>query len=296
MSRDESRRYEAPDRMFEIEHAYRGYSPRRAARSVAMRARALRTTTTFVALLVGAIVFAVAYADGGYSLAARSTLAVALWWAILLGVALGVWPLERVPRGAIAVGAMLALFALWALASAAWAPSVEAAVHEFDRNALYLGVYVLAVVAVSRGRLPAWIAGLTFALTATALVALASRLFPGLFSDRELVTALPSSAARLSFPLGYWNGLGLFTAMAYPLLLHAALAGGRARRRLSLGVVPALGATIYLTSSRGAVVALGCGLVVFVAAEARRAEAVAALLIASAGTAAAIVALVPRNA
>src|SRR4051794_25936888 len=127
MSGDETRGYQAPDRMFEIEQAHRGYSPRRAARSVAIRGRALSTTTTFVALSVGAIGFAVAYADGGYSIAARSTVGVAAWWAILLGVALGVWPLERVPREAIALGAMLALFALWALASATWAPSVEAA-------------------------------------------------------------------------------------------------------------------------------------------------------------------------
>ena len=59
----------------------------------------------------------------------RSTIAIAIWWTILVGVALGIWPLRRVPRGAIAVGVLLAAFACWDLASSAWAPSAENAFY-----------------------------------------------------------------------------------------------------------------------------------------------------------------------
>ena len=86
-------------------------------------------------LAVGAVVFAVAYADGGYSLASRSTLALAVWWTILLGVAIGVWPLGRLTRAAAIPGALLAAFAAWDLASTAWAASAEDAFAEFDRTA-----------------------------------------------------------------------------------------------------------------------------------------------------------------
>src|SRR5262249_28298437 len=83
-------------------------------------------------------------------------------------------------------------------------------------------------------------------------------------------TALPSASTRLSFPLDYWNGLGIFVAFAFPLLAHSALSGDRARRAIALAAVPLLGAVVYLTSSRGAVAALVGGLVVFVVAQPRR--------------------------
>ncbi|MFN2579357.1 MAG: hypothetical protein ABR607_16930, partial [Pyrinomonadaceae bacterium] len=46
------------------------------------------------------------------------------------------------------------------------------------------------------------------AIAAIGVVALLSRLFPGLFPNRGLPTLLPSASTRLSFPLDYWNGLG----------------------------------------------------------------------------------------
>ena len=56
----------------------------------------------------------------------------------------------RVTRGAVVPGALLALFAAWSLASAAWSSSAEDAFAEFDRVVLYLGVYVLVVLAADR--------------------------------------------------------------------------------------------------------------------------------------------------
>ena len=127
------------------------------------------------------------------------------------------------------------------------------------------------------------------------MVALASRLFPGSFPNRGLPRFLPSAGTRLSFPLDYWNGLGIFVALAFPLLLHSVLVGGRFRRVSALAALPALGSVVYLTSSRGAVAALAGGVVIFVVAQPRRWAALSAATVAAAGTAAAIAVLAARS-
>ena len=248
-------------------------------------AKAPETSACAGGAALGLALFAAAYDDGAYSLESRATIAIAVWWAILAGVALGIWPRRPVPRGAIAAGALLAGFACWDLASTAWAPSAEDAFTEFDRTALYLGVYVLVVVSSAASRLLRWLDGLVLAVLAIAVVALVSRLFPGSFPARGLPELLPTSSTRLSFPLGYWNGLAIFVALAFPLLLFWTVEGGRLRRSAAAAAFPAIGAVIYLGSSRGAAAALACGAVVFVVAQPRRWAAFFALLAAGLGSA-----------
>jgi len=204
--------------------------------------RSLTIPAIGTSAVVAAAVFYVAYEDGGYSVASRSAIAIAVWWTILVAVLARVWPVEPIPRGAVATGSLLAAFAVWDLASTAWAASAEKAYAEFARTALYLGVYVFVVISTGRQRRPHVVDGLTAAISAIGAVALLSRLFPGLFPNRGLSTLLPSSSTRLSFPLDYWNGLGIFVALAFPLLLYWILVGDRARRVAALAVVPVLGA------------------------------------------------------
>ena len=92
--------------------------------------RALATSAVWVAAAVCVVVFAVAYDDGGYALTSWSTVAVAVWWTIGVGVAVGVWPRARVTRAAVVPGALLAAFAGWNLASTAWSSSAEDAFAE----------------------------------------------------------------------------------------------------------------------------------------------------------------------
>jgi hypothetical protein len=241
--------------------------------------------------LVAVATFVVAYDGGGYSLAGRSTLAVWVWWAIALGLAIGVWPSTPIPRSALVPGSLLAGLALWDLASAAWAADTEGAIVEFDRTALYLGIYVLVVLAASRGSLGHWIDGLSAAIVAVTAVALVSRFFPGTFPGRGLAANLPGAAPRLSFPIGYWNGLGTLVGLAVPLLLFSAIDGGRARRLASIGVLPALAGALYLTSSRGAVLATLAGVVVLLAAHPERTSALFAAAVAALGSALAVAAV-----
>ena len=83
---------------------------------------------------------------------------------------------------------------------------------------------MLGVVLVSSRRsLAPWIGGLATAISAIAAVALVARLVPGSFPGRDLDVFLPAAATRLSFPLGYWNGLAIFVALGVPLLLSLAV-------------------------------------------------------------------------
>src|SRR6266508_3173715 len=246
------------------------------------------------ALAIG--VFWIAYENGSSSLTARSVLAIAIWWVVLLGVGFGFLPRARVDRPVVVVGALLALFLVDTFASVFWAPSAAAAFDEFNRVALYLGLFVLVALSVRRSDLGRWADGLALGLVATAVVALVSRLFPDLFSPRGLPEFLPSSSTRLSFPIGYWNGLGILMGMTVPLCLRYALTAPTALRR-SLGIlpIPILVSVVYFTSSRGGVATAVIGTVVFLAATNRGWEALGAVVAAAVGSAATLAALVPRN-
>src|SRR5438477_597694 len=59
---------------------------------------------------------------------------------------------------------------------------------------------------------------------AVAALALASRLFPDLVGQTVVGRLLPDAAVRLSYPVDYWNGLGILVALGLPLLLRSATA------------------------------------------------------------------------
>ncbi len=259
-------------------------------------ARASSRTALAVTVAVAVATFAIAYDNGTYSLTARSALAIAVWWAILLGVALRVLPFGRPVGAAVAPGLLLAAFAGWDLISVAWSQSAEDAFVEFDRTSLYLGIYTLVVLTSTAGLLASWIDGATIGIGSTGLVALVSRFFPGSFPGRGLAELLPAAATRLSFPLGYWNGLGIFLGLGFPLLVHSAVTQLRRRRMTAIAALPALGVAVYLTSSRGAVVATAIGTLVVVLAHPRRAHALAASLAGGVGSAVAIGLVASRHA
>jgi tetratricopeptide (TPR) repeat protein len=249
-----------------------------------------------VTLGVAAAVFWIAYDDASYGVDRRNVLAVAVWWSILLLVALGIVPIRRLRGPTLIVAGLLLALALLTLASLAWSPSAEKTLHEVNRVTLYLGVVVLVSLVVPRGGARSWTDGLTLAIAAVAVVALASRCFPDLFGDRGLAELLPSSATRLSFPLGYWNGLAIFLALGVPLLLGVAVAArSQLARAAALLPFPVLGAALYLTSSRGGVATALVGSIVFFALTARRWEAGLAITVGAAGAMAAVVVLLGRD-
>jgi O-antigen ligase/polysaccharide polymerase Wzy-like membrane protein len=257
--------------------------------------RALHTDAWF-AIAVAAVSFVLAYDQGGYSIGSRSASAIAVWWAILLGVGLAYWPRARPTREAAVVGGLLAAFAAWTFASIWWASSAEGAFVEFNRVALYLGIFCVAVLAGTRANVGRWADGLALGIAAIGVVALLSRLFPHLFSHQGLPVFLPGVQRRLSFPIGYWNGLGAYLGLCYPLLLRLALVGRASwTRALALAPLPAVSAAIYLTSSRGGVATAVLGVIVFLVTTADRWRALGALATTGLGSIVAIAWLLPRH-
>jgi O-Antigen ligase len=217
-----------------------------------------------VTLAVAIVVFWLGYDGGSYSLTSRATAAIGIAWAVMVGIAAGLLPASLRWRSALVPAAFLGLFALWSAASTGWAASAEDAFVEFDRVTLYLAVFVLAALGASRLTAPRIADGLALGISAVGFVALLARLFPGFVSQADLQTLLPAAFTRLSYPVNYWNGLGILLALAFPLLLRIAVAERPwLVRGAALVPLPALAATIYLTSSRGAFAVLALAVVSF---------------------------------
>lgn len=237
---------------------------------------------------------AVAASGGGYSPEFRAGAAIVVWAAVIVGLAFGIWPRARVPGRALACGGGLLALALLSALSMGWGGDDGTAFAEAVRAAGYLGVFVLVVVAAPAGSGRLWLSGLAIGLLAAAGLALGSRIEPSLFPEQELNTLLPSVRTRLSYPINYWNGLAACMAMACVLLVwlggHAATRGGRA---LAVGALPLPALVLFLTSSRGGVVALAVGLVALFVAGPARARVLAGAL---AGGAAAALVIVVANA
>ena len=246
--------------------------------------------------VLAAGVFWLAYDEGTYGLTSRNSVAVVVLWAIVLASAARFWPASRIPRSALVSGSLLGAFALWTGLSALWAASPEKAFNEFDRVFLFLAVFTLAVVAAPRGSARRWLAGLALGLTAVAVIALVSRLFPHSFGDTtQLAQVFPTASKRLSFPVDYWNGLATLVALAIPCLLYFAAESRAVVRGLAVAPLPALTATLYLTSSRGGWVAAAIAIVVLMALTSRRWATAGALLIGGAASAGAVAVLLSRD-
>jgi hypothetical protein len=263
----------------------------------ALRARAsagLRRHGLMVGIAIA--VFALAFQSGGYDVTVRNSFAIAAWWAIAIAVGALVWPLERPPRAALVAGGALAALLAWTAIAISWSDSAERSFTEVNRTAFYLAVFVVAVVASRRGSGGRWADGLALGIAAIGLLALTSRLFPDLIGDRGVSSFFPQGVRYLGYPLDYWNGLGIFIGLGFPLLLRAALdARSALGRALAIGSTPALFGALYLTSSRGGMATAVLGTVVFIALCRDRLRALVALVVVGSGSAAVVAVLSARS-
>jgi O-antigen ligase len=250
-----------------------------------------------VGIGVAATVFALSYANGGFAPTTRAYAGIAAWWLLGVGAAFGIASARSgIDRLAAVAVALFTAFAVWALISVRWASDAERAFAQFNQVALYVAVLAIAIVLARRVPASVLVGGVALALSAVACVALVSRCFPSTFGLQAGFKSLPALMNRLSFPLGYWNGLGIEVALAYPLLLSI-----MTRRRSRLANVlaalplPVLAAVMYLTSSRGAFAAAAVGIVVFLVLTPRRWPALAAVVVAGGAGAAAVAVLVPKK-
>lgn len=252
-----------------------------------------------VGIAIAVAVFALSYANGGFAPTTRSYAGIAAWWLLGAGAAIGIASARAgINRLALISLGLFAAFAVWILISVNWAADAERAFEQFNQVSLYVAVLALAIV-LARFVPASWVVGgVALALTSIAGVALVSRCFPSTFGLAPGEVILKSlGTPRLSFPLGYWNGLGIGVALAYPLLL-AIMTSRRSRVASAVAAfpLPILAAVMYLTSSRGAFVAAGVAVLLFAVLTPKRWSALAAIVVAGVAGAVAIAGLVHKTA
>jgi hypothetical protein len=207
--------------------------------------------------LVGLIVL-FSFQAGGYFPAPIAAVTVGLLLVLALRVAISDRPLALSRPLCLAVGA-LALLTVWTLLSSTWSGATARAVTEYDRALLYLVALLLGgALGRTSGRLRWMVRATAAAAVVVCACALVTRLLPDVWSIRtEIVNG------RLSYPLTYWNALGLLAAIGGVLCLgltcddREAAAG----RVAAAAALPLLATTLLLTFSRGSVAVAILGVV-----------------------------------
>jgi hypothetical protein len=242
-------------------------------------------------LAAGAIAFAyfgISLADGGSELILVAFFTAVVWWAVIVGLALGILPRSRVPARAIVACASLAGLALFAALSMTWGSDDGAAFTDVLRITSYLGLALFVVLASPRGSARVWLTGLAVGIAVLAAYALASRFEPSLPGGEEnIATFLPDASGRLSYPIGYWNALAACMAAGAVLLAWLGAHGGsRIGRALAVGAIPICGLALYMTSSAGGALAAAVGAGVLILLGPARPRLIGGMLLGGAGAAA----------
>jgi len=228
----------------------------------------------WAALLVALLTVGLLASDqGGYFPSSWGWAAIATLWVLGLWLIVGV----RIDAGtfdAWLVGAFAA-FTGWVALSITWSDSATPSVHELERAVLYVSALTAVLVLARRGGAQRLAAGVVTAIGLVALYSLSTRLFPDRLGVFDSV-----SGYRLSEPIGYWNGLGIFVALGVLLAAgFAARATNVAGRLVAAASLAILMPTLYFTFSRGAWIAFGIGCACAFAYDPRRLQLGSTLLL-----------------
>jgi O-antigen ligase len=268
-------------------------------RLIALRRCFARLPEILVALLPALLTLYFAFESGGFFPGTAALVAAEL--ALLLGayLALTSRPFAGISTWAGVAVASLAALAAWTLVSSHWSHAEGRALLEYDRVLLYaLAVALGAMLPFSSRHITISVRALAVTTVVIALAALTARLFPSLIQDDALAID-----GRLAYPLSYWNALGLLCGVGIVFCAHlmCAVREKRIVRALAAAAIPVLATTIYYTGSRGAAWGTLAAVALY-ATLARPAGLLARIqtgrgrpnltLLASAGTAAVVVALV----
>jgi hypothetical protein len=233
-----------------------------------------------------------ALAQGLFNPTGYAATSIIIWAAVIAGLVSRALPTGRVSRLSAAAGLCIAASAVLAAISIGWASDQGRAFDEAVRASLYVGLFVLTVCTGTRRDRSEWLSGLTIGLSLVAIIALFSYLQPGVLDSGH--SEIPGAVGRLSYPIGYWNGAGALLAVTGVLLSYAGISGPtRSLRSAAIAVFPLAVLGLWLTSSRGAGIALVVGLCILIAASPDRPRQLVAVIVGALG--AAVVILVARQ-
>jgi hypothetical protein len=168
----------------------------------------------------------------------------------------------------------LAAYTAWVALSTAWSASATQPLLEAQRAILYLAAILALLLLATKASTDVIVAALLATITGISAYSLASRLFP----DR-IGTYPPDGGYQLAAPIGYWNGLGILTALGILLAVGAAAHAPRCKARVAAALaVVVLAPTLYFTFSRGALLALAIGGTAMAIVDPRRSRLGAAAL------------------
>jgi O-antigen ligase len=214
-----------------------------------------------LALLAAGLIAYAAFNAGGFFAGTPAVAATLLAFGLVLRVTVADEPFAGIgARLLLPIGA-LTLYTVWVLVSAAWSHAPGRATVEFDRALLYLLVLVLFGSWPGSAERSRWLLrGLAVVSVGVCTVALLSRLLPDVVHTSPIL-----HNERLSFPLTYWNALGLMAAIAIVLCLYLASAKEEPAfmRVFGAGALPVVFTVLYFTFSRGAIGAAVVGVLVF---------------------------------
>jgi O-Antigen ligase len=212
-------------------------------------------------LLPGLLVLYFGFNAGGYFAGDVGLAAVAVALCLILRLTLAEDPLRGFGGWSVIALAGLGGYAVWVLLSQGWSDAPARAMIDFDRALFYV---LLFAVFSTLPRLPRRMNVALWGFAAGAVIvcgaALASRVLPDVVSAP---TQLENE--RLSWPLTYWNAMGLLATLALIACFHLAASERQPRLARVLGAasLPLLATTLYFTFSRGAIAAALIGLIAY---------------------------------
>jgi O-antigen ligase len=221
-----------------------------------------RAASALLTLLPGAIVVFFSFSSGGFFPSSVGFAGLLVAQLLVLRVLLADRPFAGFTRRFGMIACLLAAYAGWTLASQLWSDSEGRALVEFNRALLYLELFVLfGLLPRAVWRMPWVVRGLSAAIAGVCTCALITRVLPNFWP-----TDPGFADNRLSFPITYWNALGILAALG-TILLFGIVSNAAENRFVRAGAaafIPVTATTLLFTFSRGAILAAVVGIVVYV--------------------------------
>jgi O-antigen ligase len=216
-----------------------------------------------VGVVIALLTIYLSFNAGGFFPGATALATIALCLLLVLAIMLISRPFESFTPALLLPLSLLAGFAIWTLISAAWSGASGRALLEFDRALLYVLVFAFFGMLVPGKRRLEWgLRGFAAAAVLVCIAALVTRVAADVWP-----IALDIHPERLSFPLTYWNALGLLAALGLIACVHLSSSERESRlaRVLGAAAVPLLASTLLLTFSRASLGLMVFGLLVYAA-------------------------------